>query len=307
MAESEISQLLDRKALFVTGKGGIGKTLTACTLAQYAASLGKTVCIVESSAEDQIAPVFGHQPIGHNLTLLRNNLYAINLNSHDNFRDFIVKHLGFERLFEKVFNQSLVKSLLNFLPGLAEITLLGRMFYMAEIAKDPKFDLVIYDGYASGHFLNLMTTPHAILTSGLVGPAVEETKKIIGFYGDPKNSATIYVVIPEPLVISEYMDFLPKLQQTQLSPVVAVGMNRYLPNGKVLEDLKKLETKNSPLATAARFLIPRIEACQLLAKELQKQSLPLLCFNDLGAPHEPLPERFFADYFATPAAGATPK
>lgn len=306
MTRTDISWLIERKALFVTGKGGIGKTLTACALGQYAASLGKKVCIVESSAEDQVAPVFGHPPIGHNLTLLRENLYAINLNSHDNFRDFIIKHLGFERLFEKVFNQSLVKSLLSFLPGLAEITLLGRMYYMAELAKDPAFDFIIYDGFASGHFYNLLSTPHAIINSGLVGPAVEETEKIISFYGSAENCATLYVTIPEPLVISEYLDFLPKLQQTKLAPVIAVGMNRYRSNGAVLEDLKALEKYRSDLGAAAKFLIPKIEACHRQVYEMQKRPMPLLCFNDVGAPEEPLPEQFFRDFFAAPAGAVKP-
>ena len=58
------------------------------------------------------------------------------------------------------------------LPGIAELTLLGRLYHLCVEKKD--YDLVVFDGYASGHFMALMKTPEAVLNSGMVGPVIDE-------------------------------------------------------------------------------------------------------------------------------------
>ena len=150
--------LLQKKLILVTGKGGIGKTLSSVALALLARSQGKRVCLVESSAHDQLAPLFGHDPVGHQVKEVMPGISVINLNPQDNFRDFVIKHLGFAKLFEKVFTKPLVRSFIQTLPGISELTLLGRLYYFCELDRDDRFDLVIFDGFASGHFLSLLKT-----------------------------------------------------------------------------------------------------------------------------------------------------
>ena len=47
--------LLDRRLLFVTGKGGVGKTTIAAALAVHAASRGKAVLVCEVDAKGSLA------------------------------------------------------------------------------------------------------------------------------------------------------------------------------------------------------------------------------------------------------------
>ena len=67
MLQESLAELLSKKLVLVTGKGGIGKSLVSTALALEARKLGKKVCLVESTAHDQIAPLFGVAPIGHQL------------------------------------------------------------------------------------------------------------------------------------------------------------------------------------------------------------------------------------------------
>jgi len=71
------SELLKKRIVMVTGKGGIGKTLSSFALAQMASAMGKRVCLVESSAPDQLAPLFGSEAICHNLPQLRPGISVI--------------------------------------------------------------------------------------------------------------------------------------------------------------------------------------------------------------------------------------
>lgn len=202
-----LDEVLGKKLVMVTGKGGIGKSTAAASIAQFAAKQGKKVCIVESNSQDQIAPQFGHANIGHQLTELKPNIFAINLNPQSNFKDFVVTHLGFARLFEKVFTKPIVQSFIKMLPGIAELTLLGRLYYFCELESDHNFDLVVLDGFASGHFLSLMKTPDAVLNSGMIGPIIHETKKVRDFIFTSGKVAVVLVTMPEELIVSEAIDF----------------------------------------------------------------------------------------------------
>lgn len=224
------SDLLSKKLVLITGKGGIGKSLVSGALALEARKLGKKVCLVESTAHDQLAPLFGSQPIGHNLRELSPGIFVINLNAQDNFKDFVIKHLGFAKLFEKVFTKPIVRSFIQMLPGIAELTLLGRLFYFVELDKENNFDIVIFDGFASGHFDSLMRTPDAVLHSGMSGPIIEETRRVREFLADRSKVGVALVTVPEELIVSEALDFSQKLSMNSPAQISAVIANRTWPS-----------------------------------------------------------------------------
>jgi anion-transporting ArsA/GET3 family ATPase len=49
-----------QRLLFVTGKGGVGKTTVAAALAQRMAQRGQRVLLVEMAADRSLAALFGH-------------------------------------------------------------------------------------------------------------------------------------------------------------------------------------------------------------------------------------------------------
>lgn len=275
----------------VTGKGGIGKTLVSNALAHKAISLGKKVCLVESSAHDQIAPLYGVPPVGHNLREISPGLFIINLNPQDNFRDFVIKHLGFAKLFEKVFTKPIVRSFIQMMPGIAELTLLGRLYYFSELDEEHKFDTVILDGFASGHFHSLMKTPDAVLHSGMVGPIIQETQRVRDFVSDPTKTAVALVAVAEELVISEALDFISRLQKETAVPLRSVIVNRCFPQwkpdaGPLPEELKKAVAYGAHRQEDEAKNIRRLHAG--MVKRPEDKDLILYKLQDLGAFPEPL-------------------
>jgi arsenite-transporting ATPase len=221
-----MSRLIDKKSILVTGKGGVGKSLVASVLAKQAASEGKRVCLMQCSIEDQIGPLFGKPPIGHVITQISPGIDCININLDLNFRDFIVYQLGFEKIFEQVFNNKLVKSFLGVIPGLRELALIGKVYHYARLEKTP-YDLVIFDGFSSGHFLQLMTTPRAIFDSGIVGTVLNVTNKVNEFFRDSEACGTVVVTSSEYLPLTECVDLVAELKQRSPSVVTAIIFNRY--------------------------------------------------------------------------------
>jgi arsenite-transporting ATPase len=293
--QEHFSELMQKKLLMVTGKGGIGKTLTSVALAQWARRQGKKVCLVESSAHDQIAPLFGIAPVGHQLRELMPGLSVINLNPMDNFRDFVIKHLGFAKLFEKVFTKPIVRSFIQTMPGIAELTLLGRLYYFSELDRDDRFDLIVLDGFASGHFHSLMKTPDAVLQSGMVGPIIDETQRVRSFIADSSKVAVALVTVPEDLVVGEALDFVARLHRETPAPLASILVNRCYP---IYRHVAPSAQWPESFASGLRYWQHRSESEVQNLKRLQTglseihrhdgQSWPVYCLPERGAFVEPL-------------------
>lgn len=290
-----LSSLFSRRLLLITGKGGIGKSLVAASLGQLAAEAGRKTLIVESASLDQLAPLFGGAPTGHVVTSVAPNLSTINLNPPDNFRDYVVKHLGQKQLFERVFSHRVVQSFINTVPGLAELMMLGRLFYEAELAPPPRHDLIIFDGSASGHFLSLMTTPDAVLQAKLGGPLARETERVHAFLSDPAKTGTLYVAVPEDLVVSEALDFLPRLRDQAPAKMAGVIVNR----------MPTWSAKDVDSGPAGAYLARRAESAALALATLREglssidAALPLWLLPELGFIEEPLPPGFAKTFLST--------
>ncbi len=281
--------LLSKKLVMVTGKGGIGKSLVSSALALEARKLGKKVCIVESSAHDQIAPLFGLKPIGHNLSELSPGIYGINLNAQDNFKDFVIKHLGFAKLFEKVFTKPIVRSFIQMLPGIAELTLLGRLFYFVELDKENNFDIVIFDGFASGHFDSLMRTPAAVIHSGMTGPIIDETERVRKFLQDRSKTAVALVTVPEELIVSEALDFTQKLAKNSPAAIEAVIANRLWPEYPEVSHAEIHPELTPALAYWRAQSEAQTQNLKKLADGLKElnSSIPLFVLEERGSFREP--------------------
>ncbi len=290
----ELTDLFSKKLLFVTGKGGIGKTTVSAALGQIAASQGIKTLIFENSAQDQISPLFGIPYSNNRRQQIQSNLSCINLSDEDNLKEYVTKYLKQEVLYEKVFKNKMVKSFFNVIPGFSEVMLLGRLFYTCELTDlESRPDLVIFDSPASGHFLSLMTTPQAIVNTNLGGPLAKETHRVHQFLKEKEKCGTIYVGAPEDLVVSEMLDFIPKLKRESPCELDAIVVNRSL---KYLENVPLQKSEAHHLWSQRRDKAEK--ARQALHDGLSKESIstPIFDLPELGFIKEPLPQGFGSSF-----------
>src|ERR1044072_6343111 len=59
-----IPELLDKRLVFVTGKGGVGKTTVAVALGLRAAEEGKRTIVCEVSSQENASRIFEHTEVG---------------------------------------------------------------------------------------------------------------------------------------------------------------------------------------------------------------------------------------------------
>ncbi len=250
-----------KKVLLITGKGGIGKSFTAYQLGKIASSQSIKTLIIQSSAVDALG-YYEQKDVPLDETVSLNPYLDVGLYSpRYNLKLFLEKRLGMGFLFHTIFSNDIVKSFIDILPGLAEILLLGRIHYQAEIDPEKKYDLIIYDGFSSGHFYSLLSTPQAIINSNIIGPILKETQKISNFLQDPKKVGLVLVTTDEPLVIDETMEFIKKYSREQLAHLEKIILNKFFQDKNDFQKYPYIENFYAEKITMQKNAVGKIKAC----------------------------------------------
>lgn len=166
-----VDTLLERRILFVGGKGGVGKTTTAAALGLLAARRGKRVLIASTDPAHSLGDAFD-RPIGARETALAPGLTGLEIDPEAEADDHIasvkrdMRSLVRPALYGEIDRQM---DLAREAPGAAEAALLERVAHLMEDALD-RFDLVVFDTAPTGHTLRLLTLPDvmAAWTDGLI-------------------------------------------------------------------------------------------------------------------------------------------
>ena len=84
-----MTDLLDRRLLFVTGKGGVGKTTVAAAIALLAASRGKRTLVGEVDAKGNLADFFSVEPTGWKPREVQPNLFAMSMDTEESLKEYL--------------------------------------------------------------------------------------------------------------------------------------------------------------------------------------------------------------------------
>jgi anion-transporting ArsA/GET3 family ATPase len=221
-----VTSLLQRELLFVTGKGGVGKSTVAAALAELAARLGKRTLICEMDAKGAIAAAFEVAALGFEPTEVQPGLHAMAMNTEDSLREYLrvvariplVGRIGpLARTFDFVADAA---------PGVKEILAIGKVCYEV---REQHYDLVIVDAEASGHIVAQIDAPRAIRELVQVGPVREQTEWMLQILGDARRTGLVVVTTPEEMPVTESIELVDKVRGTTEVDVAAVIANRVLP------------------------------------------------------------------------------
>ncbi len=221
-----MTALLHRQLLFVSGKGGTGKTSVAAALAELAVREGKRTLVCEMDAKGALAAAFEVRELAFQPSELRPGLFAMVMNTEDSLKEYLrlfvriplVARLGpLARTFDFVADAA---------PGVKEILAVGKLCHEV---RERHYDLVVVDAEASGHIVAQIDAPRAIRELVQVGMVRDQTEWMLEILGDADRTGLVVVTTPEEMPVTETVELVEKVQQTTDVDVAAIIANRVLP------------------------------------------------------------------------------
>lgn len=176
--------LLNKRLLWVGGKGGVGKTTVSAALAVLAARRGRRVLVVSTDPAHSLGDVFDRQ-LGDVPRRLLPGLDAMEIDPDAEVEAHLARVTEQMRRYaapEMMKELERQMRLTRQSPGTQEAALLERLSRLI-VAGDDEHDLIVFDTAPTGHTLRLLTLPEAMAawTDGLLSHSrrSEELGKVL--------------------------------------------------------------------------------------------------------------------------------
>ncbi len=193
---------LDKKIIFVGGKGGVGKTTLSSALALRAAEHGKKVLLVSTDPAHSLADAFD-TAIGDHTTAVSAGVDALEIDPDAEVKAHIERVMQTMKRFTKPDMYPEMERQMRLTqqsPGAQEAALLERIATIIDTAPQT-YDLVIFDTAPTGHTLRLLSLPEAMAawTQGLLRQSAK-SKQLEGVLDHlaPKSGKAINNPLSDP-------------------------------------------------------------------------------------------------------------
>jgi anion-transporting ArsA/GET3 family ATPase len=204
--------------VYVTGKGGSGKTFVAEALASAAAARGLRTCIVtapaDAAADERTSDDGGAR--------------RIRCTPAEALGRLLVRTVRFQFIANRLMDSSTFAAVADAAPGIADIAFLGLLDEIsADRSEDTYFDLVVVDAPASGHSATLLRAPESVGRVAAFGPAASIVARTQELVSDPRRLRPVIVCPPEELAVVETLSLLESLRDDGIGAPTVVANATY--------------------------------------------------------------------------------
>jgi anion-transporting ArsA/GET3 family ATPase len=221
-----VIDLLDRRLIFVTGKGGVGKTSVAAALALLAAQQGKRTLVGEVDAKGNLADFYESGPTNFTPREVQPRLFAMSMDTEESLKEYLSLQLKLPLMARIGPLAKIFEFVATAAPGVREVLTIGK-FLWEEDRKD--WDLVVVDASATGHIVGQLAAPEAINELVQVGLIRTQTSWMIDILKDPARTALVIVATPEEMPVNETIELAGRVKAETNVDLAAIVVNRVLP------------------------------------------------------------------------------
>jgi anion-transporting ArsA/GET3 family ATPase len=228
-----MASILDKRMIFVTGKGGVGKSTVSAALGVVASRRGKRVIVCEVAQQERISRVFRGEGVGYHETEIAPGLFAFSIDPQRALEEYLLLQIRIKPVYEMMFKNRIFTYFASAAPGLRELVTIGKVWELAQldrrVKKGDKYDLVVVDAPATGHGLGLLRTPKTFGDIARVGPVKRQADTIFNFVTDAERTAVCAVAWPEEMPVNETLDLQEELETELGMELDQVFMNGLYP------------------------------------------------------------------------------
>jgi anion-transporting ArsA/GET3 family ATPase len=277
-----LEELFRRRALWVTGKGGVGKSSISAALALLASQRGLRTLLIDVQATGDAARFLDAGPPRYQAREAQPNLFHLALHPEEVLDEYLEVALKVPRVrrfgpIRKVFDFIATGA-----PGVKEVLVPGKVGFEERAVSGgrPKWDVIVVDSAPSGQVLSHLRGPRSIQEMVGVGMIRNQTAWVQELIDDPSKTGLVVVSLAEEMPVVETQELLAKLPEAVKTPVLAIVANRIVDAPADREALGVLTRAGAALGAAA----PAIDAALLSAELADDQSEHLATLRTLGPP-----------------------
>ena len=211
--------LFDRRLIFVTGKGGVGKSTVATALGVVAARRGLRTIVAELASQERVGQAFDARGGPFREIELAENLFTISVDPQLAMEEYLRVKTG--AVGQALGQSRLFGAFAMATPGMRELLSVGKLWELAQHERRTDggdvYDLVIVDSPAAGHGVGILRTPRTFADIARVGPIAHQAGVIAATIADPGFTAVIAVATAEEMPVNETLWLRDALAEEQLT------------------------------------------------------------------------------------------
>ena len=195
-----------QRVLIVAGKGGVGKSAVAGSLALLAAQSGLRALLVSFDAET--IEVSAHE-----------RLERVTVTPGNALTDYLASK-GMGLISRQLAKSGIVELVATTAPGLDDLLVLGRI---KAFEKELRADIIIVDGPAAGHAIDLVRAPLQLKRALATGPIAQQADEVLAMLADGTRCKILMVTTPAMTPVQETVEAATELRDDVhivLAPVV---------------------------------------------------------------------------------------
>jgi anion-transporting ArsA/GET3 family ATPase len=273
-----MSPIEKRRFLFVTGKGGTGKTTVTAALAVALGKAGKRVLIAVSEPKERVSELLGVPPLGPEVVAVGQSIYAVKISPEAAMREYGEMILKSKTVTNAVFGNKYVRGFFAAVPGLYQWAMLGKAWFHSteeDAQGRRRFDVVLFDAPATGHGLEMLRVPKVIVDIVPPGVLRRDAEQAWKMFQNPAESGVIVVSLPEDMPVNESLELAAAVRGELGLPIAAVVLNQLTPplfSPAERESLSKAEAPGTDAGTIALGAAAR----RAITERIQSESLSKL-------------------------------
>jgi cellulose biosynthesis protein BcsQ len=260
--------LLNKRVIFVAGKGGAGKTTITAALAMAAASQNKNVLVVESHENESLGGLFDRSGLTAKPKELNPHIWGVRIDPKIVLEEYIQKYVTVPFVAYQLIHSRIFEHLAVATPGLKEVMTLSQIWRFEQkinpTTKTPLYDLIIIDSPATGHGLSLLRVPSTLISMLQTGPIAAQTRWVEEMLKDSTRTCLLLIALPEELPVNETLELERKAENDLNMCVAAIIVNMVYPEifnpGEIFDIERMINSgieKKHPFIEAAQKQIGR--------------------------------------------------
>jgi anion-transporting ArsA/GET3 family ATPase len=219
--------------IFVSGKGGTGKSAVAAAMAIDRARRGETVLAIDMGTTLGLAAHLRRTDLRYTPVETRPGLWAMSMDRATALDEYLKLQLHVPKGAPTRQIAGALAVLADTAPGVREIISIGKPIY--EVWRGV-WDVVVVDAPSLGQFQSYVRAPGTIADLVPTGNVRRQAEKLTHTLRDAETTTIVLVTTPSELPVNETLEALQALTGEAAVPDPMVVMNRVLDASGLVED-----------------------------------------------------------------------